>query len=678
MERMTAATDAALLTAFVCHRDEQAFRVLAESHFGLIFHTALRRTGNRALAQDVSQEVLCILARKAAFLSLQPERLPSWLHRTTLFECTTAMRKESSQQRRLERAHLEDTASQPPIVLLEHESSRWQRALPLLDQALQEIPEPDRRIVLLHYFESLSFPRIAALLGRTPAAVQKQSVRALAKLGRALGRRGVTLPAAALAAGLTAESARAVPLSLLPSFTAQALAGSAGVSLTSSLSLMIATHQKILAPVALLLLAVPLALQQVAIANAEQRLSNLTLAPPANTRPAAAKQEAGRTGGTQISTSLQVATLVEEACLAARAKSLEIPLRGKLQALDTRQLSGLLQADNLRAFSYDRGSALATLLADILGSRDRLLAMDGLMDAGWKGTAEPSRQFGLWLDTDPAAAEQWLRHAPQRPEMVALMSHPPRRSPVNPNTSDIPLRGGTTSLSSMQGQLLAYLVSTNPDGARSYLASFPPDTWQPDVIADGLQNFRYRGAHAPENAATYLALIKENLPGDLYPAGLRALVASLGGEEGFRALDALVQVPGQSAGERRQIAALITRTLLKREAQPVYPRPAGSSQPSHETAEQWVTRVVPEQAGSIIDEVAPEVALRLEREEAGLLESLRSLHTTPSNDPDDQMASNLGGRRFIYHFPEALEMAEKIQSPALRAQTLQKLNANAK
>lgn len=39
-------SDESLLRSFALHRDEGAFRTLTERYLGLIFHTALRRTGN--------------------------------------------------------------------------------------------------------------------------------------------------------------------------------------------------------------------------------------------------------------------------------------------------------------------------------------------------------------------------------------------------------------------------------------------------------------------------------------------------------------------------------------------------------------------------------------------------------------------------------------------------------
>lgn len=163
-------SDADLLNAFARHRDEAAFSVLARRYLGLVFHSALRRTGNRPMAEEISQNILCALAAKSASLAKHPDRLPAWLHRATLYESTKAMRSEAS--RRWREQHAE------PLVSTSTESP-WTDALPHLDVALDHLGESDRTLLLLHFFEGCSFPRIAESLGKSTAAVQKQSQRAL-------------------------------------------------------------------------------------------------------------------------------------------------------------------------------------------------------------------------------------------------------------------------------------------------------------------------------------------------------------------------------------------------------------------------------------------------------------------------------------------------------------------
>ena len=260
-------SDESLLKSFTLNRDEAAFRTLAERYLSLIFHTALRRTNNRPLAEEVSQNILCALAKKAASLAKTPDLLPAWLHRATLFESSKAMRSESSYQRRKHLQQADDVSDN---------NSPWCDAVPHLDQALDKLPESDRSVLLLHYFENRPFPKIAQALGKNPAAVQKQSQRALEKLSRILRSKGVALSATVLATGLTSELAKAAPAALLQSATAAVLSGSATYS-TTSLTLMFATKSKAFIPLALMLLITPLIFQQGAISRAIHRNEKLRI-----------------------------------------------------------------------------------------------------------------------------------------------------------------------------------------------------------------------------------------------------------------------------------------------------------------------------------------------------------------------------------------------------------------
>lgn len=278
---MRATDDAALLLSFARNRDETAFRTLTERHLGLIFHAALRRTGNRPMAEEVTQNVLCAVVRKAGELARHPERLQAWLHRATLFESSKAMRMEASHQRRKQLQHPDEF----PGDVHPEEESAWRAALPHLDLALDELAESDRQVVLMHFFERQTFPKIAAALGRSPAAVQKQSVRALEKLSRLLRSKGVAVPARMLPVGMAMESAKAAPAGLLPRLTTNALLKGSTAIAVPGLPLTLALSLKIAAGGVLLILAVQLGLQQMAISQAEGELALLRAHPPGLLQP---------------------------------------------------------------------------------------------------------------------------------------------------------------------------------------------------------------------------------------------------------------------------------------------------------------------------------------------------------------------------------------------------------
>ncbi|HXB60145.1 MAG TPA: sigma factor, partial [Candidatus Acidoferrales bacterium] len=85
--------DAELLKQFARNQSEAAFAELVERHIGLVFSIAFRKTGNPQQAEDITQAVFIILARKAG--SLGPKTvLPGWLHHTARLTAANLQRAE--------------------------------------------------------------------------------------------------------------------------------------------------------------------------------------------------------------------------------------------------------------------------------------------------------------------------------------------------------------------------------------------------------------------------------------------------------------------------------------------------------------------------------------------------------------------------------------------------------
>ena len=111
-------------------------------------------------------------------------------------------------------------------------SSQWDEIEPILDGAMGELPERDRDLVLLRYFENKSFKEIAAAVGISDDAAQKRVGRALEKLREIFGKRGVKVTSTGLAAALLASATQAAPAALTATVTALTGASTAAVGLS--------------------------------------------------------------------------------------------------------------------------------------------------------------------------------------------------------------------------------------------------------------------------------------------------------------------------------------------------------------------------------------------------------------------------------------------------------------
>jgi RNA polymerase sigma factor (sigma-70 family) len=186
--------DTALLAAWADGGDERAFAALVERYVQLVHGAALRRLGEEDAAREVTQTVFAILARKAHALK-NVRVLAAWLHRVTSAQSARAIR-QLVRDRRLKISAMQHasltTGGRDPLA----------DALPLLDEALDHLPERDRMLLMLRYSEGISFAEASVRTGRGEAALRQQTVRAVDRLASALRRKGVNVPAAALTTGL--------------------------------------------------------------------------------------------------------------------------------------------------------------------------------------------------------------------------------------------------------------------------------------------------------------------------------------------------------------------------------------------------------------------------------------------------------------------------------------------
>jgi RNA polymerase sigma factor (sigma-70 family) len=228
---MQSLSDAALLAQYAAGQSEAAFAELVQRHIALVHSAALRQVGNPHLAEEVTQAVFIILARKAGSLGGKTV-LAGWLCRTAYLAAHDALKCERRRQQREHNAYLE-SAMNPTET---DTQTAWQQLAPLLDEAVAQLGEADRAAVVLRYFEQRPLGEVGAALGVGEDAAQKRVTRALDKLHKRLASRGVTLSVALIAGAVSGHAVQAAPVNLAAKILAMGGKGVITTSLTTMVS----------------------------------------------------------------------------------------------------------------------------------------------------------------------------------------------------------------------------------------------------------------------------------------------------------------------------------------------------------------------------------------------------------------------------------------------------------
>jgi RNA polymerase sigma factor (sigma-70 family) len=221
-----------LLRAYVDTGSEQAFAQLVAEYVDLVYSAALRQVHNKSLAEEVTQTVFIILARKASKLRWDTV-LSAWLFKTTRYTAMNLLRAEARRQ-----VH-ERKAAEMASDFLRHDSS-WQRLSPMLDQGIARLNERDRSAITLRFFEQRSIAETAEAMGITEQAAAMRVHRAVDKLRAYFRERRADLPTAALGGVLWANSVHAAPHGLAGSVASHAMnvisgaAGSAAAAIATT------------------------------------------------------------------------------------------------------------------------------------------------------------------------------------------------------------------------------------------------------------------------------------------------------------------------------------------------------------------------------------------------------------------------------------------------------------
>ncbi len=163
--------DNALLRDYVQRNSEAAIASLDARHVNKVYSVALRHTGNPHQAEEITQAVFVILAKKSSQLG-KSVVLEGWLYQTARLTALTLIRSEIRRARREQDAQMK-------ILVNKNESEIWTQIAPLLDVAMASLNETDRHSVVLRFFYGKSMKDVGTALEGSEGAARLRVHRAI-------------------------------------------------------------------------------------------------------------------------------------------------------------------------------------------------------------------------------------------------------------------------------------------------------------------------------------------------------------------------------------------------------------------------------------------------------------------------------------------------------------------
>jgi RNA polymerase sigma-70 factor (ECF subfamily) len=162
-------SDAGLLDRYAAG-DPLAARLLTERHVPRIHALARRMLGDDQEAEDVTQEAMLRLWKRAPSWRADGAKLSTWLYQVTANLCIDRLRR----RRETSAGDLPDAADPAPAAL-DRISDRERAAA--LQRALAALPDRQRLAIVLRHLEERSNPEIAAVLDTSIEAVESLLAR---------------------------------------------------------------------------------------------------------------------------------------------------------------------------------------------------------------------------------------------------------------------------------------------------------------------------------------------------------------------------------------------------------------------------------------------------------------------------------------------------------------------
>lgn len=161
---------------------KDAWAHIYDSHYVQIYRYCYLRLGNRALSEDIASEVFLEALRGIGRYEYRGVPFRAWLFRIAHNLLADHARRNARQRAvplddmHADRLETPDTTESAAL----REDVR---------EALRQLPEEQKQVILLRFFQDLPHDEIAAIMGKRPGAVRSLQHRALNGLQRLMTSR---------------------------------------------------------------------------------------------------------------------------------------------------------------------------------------------------------------------------------------------------------------------------------------------------------------------------------------------------------------------------------------------------------------------------------------------------------------------------------------------------------
>lgn len=177
--------DDVALVRYTLAGDETAFAALVEKYRKQVHALAWRTIGDFHIAQDITQETFLKAHQKLATLK-DPQRFSGWLNAITTRLCLAWFREKRLNVQLSENINSTTRRNDPYSGYLVGEQANEvsQELREIVKKWLAKLPENERTVITLHYFDGMLCEDIAAFLGVTTNTIKSRLNRARNRLKR--------------------------------------------------------------------------------------------------------------------------------------------------------------------------------------------------------------------------------------------------------------------------------------------------------------------------------------------------------------------------------------------------------------------------------------------------------------------------------------------------------------